>query len=293
MARIRSIKPEFNTSESVARLSESAQLFMLKLLTEVDDYGRILFLPKMIAGALYPHDPDVGVPEILRRVSELSREGIFVTYTIDGREYGCFPKWSEHQRVQKPGKSRIPPPPEDVIESASRGFREPSGDSPETLEESLGADLGSRSMDLGIERERAREPYDDVNDAPRETYDGGELVLTMVEDDPEAKTPEDFFEEFWEAYPESANMGKKSAENAFNHLHFSNVDLEEVVAGAKRYAKAVEEHGWTPRYVMAPSTFLRLSERRWENTWKTPENTAMKRRLDEANAAAARFTSSE
>jgi hypothetical protein len=110
MARIRSIKPEFNGSASVNRMSESAQLFMVKLLTECDDYGRIRWLPKKIAGNLYPRRDDVDAARINELVAELEREEIFFRYEVDGEQYGCFPRWSDHQRIDRPSRSDIPPP---------------------------------------------------------------------------------------------------------------------------------------------------------------------------------------
>ena len=115
MARIRTIKPEFNSSESVARMSESAQLFMLKLLPEMDDYGRIAWYPKKIAGNLYPHREDIGSSEIEALASELEREDILLIYEVDGKRYACFPKWTDHQRVDRPGKTLNPPPPQPSI----------------------------------------------------------------------------------------------------------------------------------------------------------------------------------
>lgn len=124
MARIRTIKPEFNTSESVARLSRDSQLFFVKLLVECDDYGRIRWLPKKIAGDLYPLAEDVGAAQIEAWAAELEREDIFALYEVDGSTYGRFKNWERHQRVDKPGKSSIPEPPGDGSGAVSLASRE-------------------------------------------------------------------------------------------------------------------------------------------------------------------------
>lgn len=110
MARIRTIKPEFNSSASVARMSDAAQLFMLKLLTEMDDYGRMRWLPKKVAGVLYPYSETVGAQEVEAYAQELVEEHILVIYVVDGERYACFPNWGDHQRIDKPSKSPIPAP---------------------------------------------------------------------------------------------------------------------------------------------------------------------------------------
>jgi hypothetical protein len=139
MARIRSIKPEFNGSASVNRMSESAQLFMVKLLTECDDYGRIRWLPKKIAGNLYPRRDDIDAARINELAAELVAEEIFLRYEIDGEQYGCFPRWTDHQRIDRPSRSDIPPPSE-LPESCKPRVTVASdaGDSQESLDHGKG-----------------------------------------------------------------------------------------------------------------------------------------------------------
>jgi uncharacterized phage protein (TIGR02220 family) len=114
LARIRTLKPEFNKSKKVSELSESAQLFMVKLIVEVDDQGRLEWLPRTILGALYPHNEDIGPKELESRVKELEEAGIFMRWECSGKKYGCFVNWSEHQKIDRPSKARIPAPPMQV-----------------------------------------------------------------------------------------------------------------------------------------------------------------------------------
>lgn len=133
MGRIRTIKPEFNKSESVARLSESAQLFMLKILTEVDDQGRIAWLPRTILGNLYPFDESKDAAFLDRVVRELESEGIFVRYEVDGKLYAHFPKWDAHQVVKNPSKPKCPEPLGSVSVASTDSKQPVSEDTPETL----------------------------------------------------------------------------------------------------------------------------------------------------------------
>ena len=174
MARIRTVKPEFNTSASVARLSESAQLFMVKLLTEADDYGRLLWLPKKLAGDLYPHRDDIDGKRINQLAKELEKEGILQRYEVDSKAYACFPNWEKHQRVDRPSKSTIPPQP-------SRDTREPLAESSRPEEEK--------------EREEEKEGEGD-NAAVAATSTPREECL-----DESKPTPEDFLTAWNESVP--------------------------------------------------------------------------------------------
>lgn len=131
MARIRSVKPEMNTSASFNRLTDSAQIFMVKLFTECDDSGRIRWLPKKIVGNLYPLREDVDVARLETLVAELERESIFLRYSIGDERFGCFPNWDDHQKISNPGKSSIQPPSDEDL--AAFRLRE-SGESTEDVQ---------------------------------------------------------------------------------------------------------------------------------------------------------------
>lgn len=145
MARIRSIKPEFFTSETLAQVSLSARLTFIGLWTYVDDNGVGIDNERLIGAALYPLDDDPA--ESLRRVSEdlrqLSIAGVITRYEIGGRRYLFVTSWYEHQKVSHPGKPRYPLPPADLPKPPTSGnthppedFANTSGGSPETLRRS-------------------------------------------------------------------------------------------------------------------------------------------------------------
>lgn len=170
MARIRTIKPEFNTSESVARLSRDSQLFFLKLLTECDDYGRIRWLPKKIAGDLYPMAQDVGAEQVEAWAAELEAEDIFSLYEAGGSTYGRFKNWERHQRVDKPGKSSIPAPCEDGSDRVSMHSRE-------TLATVSRSDLGK-----GVRKGKGSKERDSATQAVASDAPGGPVVPELVSD---------------------------------------------------------------------------------------------------------------
>jgi hypothetical protein len=112
VARIRSIKPEFFTSETLARVSKVARMTFIGLWTYVDDNGVGIDNERLIAAALYPLEPDFS--ETLNAVAEdlkqLESVGVVVRYEIAGRRYLFVRSWDEHQKVGHPGKPRYPRP---------------------------------------------------------------------------------------------------------------------------------------------------------------------------------------
>jgi len=124
MARIRTLKPECWEDERVGFVSRDARLLWVVLITMADDEGRFRAVPAMIAGHGFGYDDDAlaGIPGWLQ---ELQDVGLVLLYGGPGDSrnppespgpsrgpFGCLPKWSRHQRVNKPSPSRIPAAPE-------------------------------------------------------------------------------------------------------------------------------------------------------------------------------------
>lgn len=146
MGRIRTIKPEFPQSESMGRCSRDSRLLYIMLWTIVDDEGRARAAPRMLASLLYPYDDDAKT-HIVQWMFELEREGCIKLYDVDGNAYLQIEKWSEHQKIDRPSKSRLPAPSEGSREHSSKP-REPSA-----------TDLGPSTMDLGpIKASQAKPP---------------------------------------------------------------------------------------------------------------------------------------
>jgi hypothetical protein len=121
MARIRTIKPEFPQSESIGRLSRDARLLFILLWTVADDEGRCRAASRMLASLLYPYDDDAG-QLISGWLAELEQHGKVRRYEVDGSAYLEIQKWKEHQKIDKPSASKLPP-----FREASPNIREASG----------------------------------------------------------------------------------------------------------------------------------------------------------------------
>jgi hypothetical protein len=107
MARIRTIKPSFYTSEDLSSLPEVTHYGMASgLLTYADDEGYFNANEGLIRAALFPlREPSVSVHEMLTQLSSVSY--LRLGSTPDGKRYGLIVKFDEHQRVNRPTPSKI------------------------------------------------------------------------------------------------------------------------------------------------------------------------------------------
>ena len=147
MARIRSIKPQFFGSGTTSRLSLEARLVAIGLISMADDDGRLFGSVKAISAYVFPHD-DIPAAKITKWLRELTSEAYLVLYEVDGLQYGWLPKFREHQRINKPTPSTLPPPPSaESLRTLSR-----SGSTPTTQGKGM-----ERGMEGNGERNGERE----------------------------------------------------------------------------------------------------------------------------------------
>lgn len=109
MARIRSIKPEFWSSEQVMSCSRDARLLFIGLWNFVDDEGRISNSAKSIKAQVYPSDEDINSETVRRWIDELSARELVLQYEVAGRLYLQVTGW-HHQKIDRKRPSKLPPP---------------------------------------------------------------------------------------------------------------------------------------------------------------------------------------
>jgi hypothetical protein len=143
MARIRTIKPEFPQSESMGRVSREARLLFILLWTICDDAGRTRAASRMLASLLYPYDDDAG-KRMEGWLKELEREKCIVRYKIEGSTYLEICKWLNHQKIDKPSASKIPP-----FANVREDSRESREDSSGDLDLDLDLDQGPKDQGPG------------------------------------------------------------------------------------------------------------------------------------------------
>ncbi len=110
MPRIRTVKPEFWTSEDIAALSLPTRLVFIGLWGYVDDNGVGVANERLITSALFPMDDHrESLANVREALDALSNGGQIVRYEVDGRQLLAVTKW-EHQKIDHPGKERLPRP---------------------------------------------------------------------------------------------------------------------------------------------------------------------------------------
>lgn len=280
MARIRSIKPEFFTSLTIADLEElSARLTFIGLWTYVDDNGVGLADPRLIRAAIWPLEE---APDILQRTREdlqsLHAARLVTLYEASGKALIAVSNWFEHQKVSHPRKPRYPRPedvqPEgsDSSDQGSFGPPEDSGDSPESLQsppETLRPEQGAGSRDQGAGKKTPSPP-------PAAS----------------ASDPDSAFDAFWSAYPRKA--GKSEAAKAWAKTIKAGADPDQILAALKAHADYYRAAQTEQQFIPHASTWLNQA-RYDDEPPRPPRNqpagptTAPRHMTDEEKARALNF----
>lgn len=115
--RIRSLKPDVLEREDFAELSDGAWrlYFCLKLIA--DDYGNFRAHERMVRGTIFwGSDPDRDLKPLY---AELVEKEHVLLWSSNGQSFGHFLKWEDEERVDKPGRPRVPAPPPELLDSSN------------------------------------------------------------------------------------------------------------------------------------------------------------------------------
>lgn len=144
MARIRTIKPEFFTSEDIVDLTPLARIFFIALWCEADREGRLKWKPRTLKMRYLPAD-DCDV-DILAQ--ELIDGGLVVVYA-DGK-YAEIPGFTKHQVINNRESSSVIPA--RVTDASRTRGHASNGTSPDCEE--------------GVKNDASRTRHARVTDAP-------------------------------------------------------------------------------------------------------------------------------
>ena len=167
MARIRSIKPEFWTSEQVVECSPIARLLFVGMWTFSDDGGRHPASVKRLKMEVFPGD-DFSEAQMNGWLQELHTNELLLTYVVGEKEFWQITGW-HNQKIDKP-TIRFPAPDQGEVISASNRRVIGEGSPPEgSLRESSGEE-GKKSRSL-------RFTEHDVEEARRQWEAGHTAVV--------------------------------------------------------------------------------------------------------------------
>jgi hypothetical protein len=167
MGRIRTIKPEFPQSESMGRISRDARLLFIQLWTLCDDAGRARASSRMLASLLFPYDEDAG-KRLDGWMRELEREGCVIRYQAEGMSYLQVCNWLNHQKIDRPSQSKIPP-----FDESSRALANPR--------EPSSGDQGSKDLRIKDQGSKDQGPVERSRASTRKPPDDFELTKELRE----------------------------------------------------------------------------------------------------------------
>lgn len=124
--RIRTLKPEWLENERLAAAGSDARVLSIALVLLADDHGNGRASIGYLAGQVWHAESSRDPREVAEKALEaLARIGYVALHCVEGQAYYSLPGWRRHQRVDKPGKPRVPGP---DTPGASRVSRESRGD---------------------------------------------------------------------------------------------------------------------------------------------------------------------
>ena len=237
MARLRTIKPEFWSDERVGECSPMARLVFIASWNFADDYGGLDRSPKQLKAQAFPYD----AIDVEPLVQELIRMGLFIEYTVEGKNYLHINGFLKHQRVEKPARRRIP-----LYEPSPNSRGVVGEDSPGSYGLSLG--LGSRLLDLDLEVSKTR-----ATPEPEGTIFDHITAIKL-------------------AYPTPIRADWITAEKLMRQLVRSGeATWSALLDGVIRYAAVCKA---TTRAVLNPARFFGDVDKPWSQQWPIPATKA-------------------
>lgn len=101
MSRIRTVKPEFWTSEQILSCSLPARLLFIGLWNFADDHGVHPASIVRLKAEILPDD-SCSQDDVKGWVAELINKSLLQEYSVDNQSYWIVPSWKKHQRIDKP-----------------------------------------------------------------------------------------------------------------------------------------------------------------------------------------------
>ena len=127
--RIRTLKPEAFGHRKVGRLSDRAFRLWAFMLTQADDEGRLYADPDWLRAQCFGYQPNLKPSLVEAALEEIAGRGLIRIYVGgEGARVVDFPSWRDHQVIDRPTKSKLPPFQENLALSTSprRALDEPS-----------------------------------------------------------------------------------------------------------------------------------------------------------------------
>ena len=179
MARIRTVKPEFWSSEQVMSCRPMARLLFIGLWNFCDDGGNHPLAPRTIKALVFPGD-DITTEEVSNLLGELEGAELIQSYWVNGKNYFHVCGW-KHQKIEKKNFKYPGPPSEfdDQSENIRQQFAE------ESSTDRRPVDPGREGKGLGEDQHNTLHAGEENSAAPKSPT---EMTLDWHPDDKLLKT---------------------------------------------------------------------------------------------------------
>ena len=241
MARNRTIKPEFFTSDQVVDCSTTARLLFVGLWCFSDDRGVHPASARRAKMEVFPADDHITTEDVARMVEELKAAGLLGEFVgDDSKTYWYSTGWKKHQRIEKPNYKHPEPPEENDDSPTSRRPVDDQSTTPHPRNgmeskgmESKGVESkGKESKGTPFKPPQGADTSEAIGPASPDVNSGTGSSGSACDPIREAE-----FEKFWSAYPprQGRKVGKAEARIAFAKVKASEV--EDLIRAAGNYAE--------------------------------------------------------
>lgn len=241
MPRLRSIKPEFWSSEQIMELSLLARLAFIGLWNFCDDQGVHPASPKTLKAEVFPSD-EIRIDEVAALIGEMVAQKLVVEYSADGKNYWAVTGW-KHQYIKHPA-IKYPPPPGSV----------PGAPPPAAGNIPPGRGELSGNVPPGRPPEKEKEKEKDKDGKPLPASGKPMRGASAIEAGPD-------FSRFWLAWPKK--VGKKASAQAWQRLRPDGPMLAAILAAVERIAADPQQQADAWQFLPDPERWLK--GRRWED----------------------------
>jgi hypothetical protein len=105
------VSPELLTSLTVASLPINTRYAFVALWMYLDDAGRGKDNADLVRAHTWPLDPSYTSRKVQADLDRLASVGLICRYKVDGVGFLHSPSWTEHQKINRPTASKLPPCP--------------------------------------------------------------------------------------------------------------------------------------------------------------------------------------
>ncbi|MBF0260264.1 MAG: hypothetical protein HQL97_00330 [Magnetococcales bacterium] len=213
----RIIHDKCRKSRTLNALSAEAERLFWRLTTAADDYGRFDADPRVLLGECFPYKIEIfKSAQVEKWRDELTvagdpdEEPLVRLYSLKGRIYGCFVKWTDYQRDRS--KEKNPPKPK---------FPAP--------EDGVPVDVVTAAL---------------IGNAPQPAAEKSPAKAVTPASPSAAEMR---FDQFWAVYPDRGGkkVGKQAARILF--LKLTDEEQAQIIPATKAYAKYCKDQERTPR----------------------------------------------